>query len=137
MATTDSTGHYHFANLPPGAYTLTVSAQNFATYKQDGIDLAAGTLFDRRQVRQHVLARPALVRARELQLLVGERVEDPVQLLVAQLPKVEDIQRAQGRIALRTLDVSTPSTTTLVPKTRNGVVVTRGSVSAPGWNTAA
>jgi len=48
------------------------------------------------------------------------------QLLVAQLPKVEDIQRAQGRIALRTLDVSTPSTTTLVPKQAVSVSVGGG-----------
>ncbi len=41
---TDSSGYYRFAFLPPGEYTLTVSAANFRTYKQTGINLEVGRL---------------------------------------------------------------------------------------------
>ena len=41
---TDAGGYYRFANLPPGTYTLTVSAQNFRTVKQENITLTAGRL---------------------------------------------------------------------------------------------
>jgi Carboxypeptidase regulatory-like domain len=40
----DATGAYRFASLPPGDYTLTVTAAKFRTYKQTGIDLSAGRL---------------------------------------------------------------------------------------------
>lgn len=32
---TDASGYYRFANLPPGPYTITVTAQGFATVKRD------------------------------------------------------------------------------------------------------
>ncbi|HXH68594.1 MAG TPA: carboxypeptidase-like regulatory domain-containing protein, partial [Candidatus Limnocylindrales bacterium] len=41
---TDSAGYYYFQALPPGAYNLTVSAPNFRTYKQTGIQLSVGKL---------------------------------------------------------------------------------------------
>jgi hypothetical protein len=41
---TDSAGFYRFANLPPGAYTVTVSAQGFTSLKQTGINLEVGKL---------------------------------------------------------------------------------------------
>jgi hypothetical protein len=41
---TDATGAYHFSNLPPGDYTMTVSAPKFSTHKQTGISLSAGRL---------------------------------------------------------------------------------------------
>ncbi len=41
---TDQSGYYRFANLPPGVYTLTITAQNFRTYKQTDITLTAGRL---------------------------------------------------------------------------------------------
>jgi Carboxypeptidase regulatory-like domain len=41
---TDATGAYRFASLPPGDYTLTVTAEKFRAYKQTGIDLSAGRL---------------------------------------------------------------------------------------------
>jgi hypothetical protein len=41
---TDGTGAYHFASLPPGEYTLSVTAPKFRTYKQTKIDLSAGRL---------------------------------------------------------------------------------------------
>jgi hypothetical protein len=41
---TDGTGAYHFTTLPPGVYTLSVTAPKFRTYKQTGIDLSAGRL---------------------------------------------------------------------------------------------
>ena len=43
-AETDSGGYYRFANLPPGAYTVTVMAPGFRTFKQENISLATGHL---------------------------------------------------------------------------------------------
>ena len=43
-ATTDSGGYFRFANLPPGTYTLTVTAANFRSYKQEGVTIATGHL---------------------------------------------------------------------------------------------
>jgi hypothetical protein len=41
---TDDAGNYRFAALPPGEYTLTVTAPGFRTYKKTAIDLSAGRL---------------------------------------------------------------------------------------------
>jgi hypothetical protein len=41
---TDGAGNYRFAALPPGAYTMTVTATGFRTYRAAGIDLSAGRL---------------------------------------------------------------------------------------------
>jgi hypothetical protein len=41
---TDTLGAYRFAQLPPGDYTLTASAEKFATLKQEGIHLDVGRL---------------------------------------------------------------------------------------------
>jgi hypothetical protein len=41
---TDSSGYYRFANLPPGAYTLTVKAPGFETLKREGLVLEVGHL---------------------------------------------------------------------------------------------
>ncbi len=41
---TDSGGSYRFSSLPPGSYTLTVSAKGFKVSKSDGIALEAGRL---------------------------------------------------------------------------------------------
>ncbi len=43
-ATTDSSGYYRFANLPPGTYTITVTAEGFETLKQEGLTLEVGHL---------------------------------------------------------------------------------------------
>ncbi len=40
----DAAGNYRFAALQPGTYELTVTAPGFRTYKQTGIELAAGRL---------------------------------------------------------------------------------------------
>ena len=39
---TDASGYYRFANLPPGTYTVSVTAQNFRSYKHEGVELAVG-----------------------------------------------------------------------------------------------
>jgi len=41
---TDSSGYYRFANLPPGAYTITVKAEGFDTLKRGGLTLEVGHL---------------------------------------------------------------------------------------------
>src|SRR5579863_9698627 len=41
---TDSGGYYHFSNLPPGEYNVTVSAEGFATSKRGGLTLEVGHL---------------------------------------------------------------------------------------------
>jgi outer membrane receptor protein involved in Fe transport len=41
---TDTAGDYRIVALPPGQYTLSVSAAGFRTYKQGGIDLTVGRL---------------------------------------------------------------------------------------------
>ncbi len=42
--TTDSSGYYRFANLPPGSYTITVTAVGFKTTKRAGLTLEVGHL---------------------------------------------------------------------------------------------
>src|SRR6266481_7863789 len=41
---TDGSGYYRFANLPPGTYTITVTAKGFRTLKRDGLILEVGHL---------------------------------------------------------------------------------------------
>jgi outer membrane receptor protein involved in Fe transport len=41
---TDANGYYRFANLPPGNYTVTVTAPGFATSKNEGLLLEVGRL---------------------------------------------------------------------------------------------
>lgn len=41
---TDSTGTYHFANLPPGVYTISVTAKGFKVTKREGLNLETGHL---------------------------------------------------------------------------------------------
>jgi hypothetical protein len=43
-AVADNAGYFYFSVLPPGSYTLTVTAPGFRTYKQVGIPLSVGTL---------------------------------------------------------------------------------------------
>ena len=42
--TTDASGYYRFANLPPGVYVLVVKAEGFETTKQSGIAIEIGRL---------------------------------------------------------------------------------------------
>ena len=42
--TSDSSGYYRFANLPPGTYTLTVSGKGFKTIKREGLRIEVGHL---------------------------------------------------------------------------------------------
>jgi hypothetical protein len=41
---TDASGNYRFANLPPGLYTLTITAPGFSTSKREGIAVEVGHL---------------------------------------------------------------------------------------------
>jgi hypothetical protein len=41
---TDSSGYYHFANLPPGRYNLTVTAQGFKKVERGGVSIEVGHL---------------------------------------------------------------------------------------------
>src|SRR6202166_4930092 len=41
---TDGNGYYRFANLPPGSYTVTVTAEGFSTSKTQGLILEVGHL---------------------------------------------------------------------------------------------
>src|SRR5579872_949277 len=41
---TDNAGYYHFANLPPGIYSLTVKASGFSELKREGITIEVGHL---------------------------------------------------------------------------------------------
>ena len=41
---TDSSGSYRFANLPPGSYTITVTAKGFKTFKREGLQIDVGHL---------------------------------------------------------------------------------------------
>ncbi|WP_263367316.1 TonB-dependent receptor [Edaphobacter bradus] len=42
--TSDNKGYYHFSNLPPGPYTITVSSAGFTTLKREGLILEVGHL---------------------------------------------------------------------------------------------
>ena len=42
--TSDAKGNYHFANLPPGPYTITVVAKGFTKLKREGLVLEVGHL---------------------------------------------------------------------------------------------
>jgi len=41
---TDASGYYRFANLPPGPYTISVTAKGFRALKQTGLTLEVGKL---------------------------------------------------------------------------------------------
>src|SRR2546421_6564225 len=41
---TDASGFYRFSSLPPGTYTLTVTAKGFRVVKRDGVSLEVGRL---------------------------------------------------------------------------------------------
>jgi len=41
---TDTKGYYRFANLPPGEYSLTVTANGFKTEKRAGLQIEVGHL---------------------------------------------------------------------------------------------
>jgi hypothetical protein len=45
-ATTSSSGEYRISDLPPGTYTVTVTAAGFQTYKADQVPVAVGSMSD-------------------------------------------------------------------------------------------
>src|SRR6516225_7023805 len=44
QVTTDDSGYYRFANLPPGNYKITVTAKDFATAERGGLVIEVGHL---------------------------------------------------------------------------------------------
>jgi hypothetical protein len=42
--TSDSSGYYRFANMPPGSYVLTITAKGFRTSKREGLVIETGHL---------------------------------------------------------------------------------------------
>ena len=44
QVTTDDSGYYRFANLPPGTYKITVTAKGFATAERPGLVIEVGHL---------------------------------------------------------------------------------------------
>src|SRR5882762_910004 len=42
--TTDNSGYYRFANLPPGTYAISVKAAGFSELKREGITIEVGHL---------------------------------------------------------------------------------------------
>src|SRR5881628_1860665 len=44
IATTDAGGYYHFEQLPPGIYSITVNAPGFAPQTQGDLQLRTGSL---------------------------------------------------------------------------------------------
>jgi len=44
VTTSDASGYYRFANLPPGTYTVKVEAQGFDTLKREGLVIEVGHL---------------------------------------------------------------------------------------------
>src|ERR1700693_5222711 len=42
--TTDGSGYYRFANLPPGSYIITVKASGFSELKREGVVIEVGHL---------------------------------------------------------------------------------------------
>lgn len=43
-ANTDQSGYYHFSNLPPGTYSMTVTAHGFSELKREGLVIEVGHL---------------------------------------------------------------------------------------------
>jgi len=81
-AHTDSDGAFSFANLPPGAFTLTVSSRGFMTQSISGL-LHAGQDFD-----AHTIALPMVAATNE----VVVSAESPVEIAQEQL-NLEERQR--------------------------------------------
>jgi hypothetical protein len=85
IAQTDSDGAFSFANLPPGAFKLTVSAQGFQTTSISGV-LHAGEDFD-----AHTISLPVARATNEVRVSADSQVEIAQEQL-----NVEEKQRVLG-----------------------------------------
>src|SRR5215470_8000707 len=74
---TDSAGAYRFSQLPPGDYTITVSASGFATIKQPGIHADVGRLPSIDVTLEVVRLRRRWRLAKPLRLWTSRRVKWP------------------------------------------------------------
>ena len=84
-AQTDSNGAFSFANLPPGAFKLTVSSRGFQTQSISGV-LDAGEDFD-----AHTIALPVAAATNEVRVTSESRVEIAQEQL-----NLEEKQRVLG-----------------------------------------
>jgi len=85
IAQTDSNGAFSFANLPPGAFKLTVSARGFQTRSSSGV-LRAGEDFD-----THTISLPVATATNEVRVLAESHVEIAQEQL-----NLEEKQRVLG-----------------------------------------
>jgi hypothetical protein len=84
-AETDSNGAFSFANLAPGAFTLTISARGFLTQSVSGV-LVGGEDFD-----AHTIALPVAAATNEVRVSAESRVEIAQEQL-----NLEEKQRVLG-----------------------------------------
>jgi hypothetical protein len=82
---TDADGHFHFANLQPGAFKITISAEGFVSQSVVGL-LRPGEAFDARTIALPVASSDSVVRV---------SAESQVELAQQQL-NIEEKQRVLG-----------------------------------------
>lgn len=118
---TDGKGYYHFANLPPGAYVLTVQAKGFSELKREGISLEVG-------------------RAPSIDLTVSVGAETTVVEVSTESPQIDvTTVTSQTNITADTLDfvprgTSFQSVIQFAPSARNEPLMGTGTSGAAAGN---